>query len=119
MTDTFHPSSRRPLMDALTKMAEDYKCRGKIAGQPPLPKAKVKFGHNEILVIQTMMGDAEGAHLNLELGADANFQVNKNTISRLAKAFDRLYKTNMANTLVEYGAEPTPPKKRGPTKTTG
>jgi hypothetical protein len=118
MTKTFHPSSRRPLLEALTKVAEDFNCRGKISGTPPLPKANPKYGHDETLVIQTMFGDADGAQLNLELGADANYQGKKHSLYRLAQAFDKRYGTNMAKTLIEYGAEPNPSNKKNVKKTT-
>jgi hypothetical protein len=117
MTDTFHPSSRLPYIEALTKVAADLNCRGKIVGEPPLPKAKTKFGLNEILWNQVMMGDKEGVRLSLELGADVNYRAKGKSLFQLAIAFENLYGNEIVNMLKEYGAEPTPPKKRGPTKT--
>jgi hypothetical protein len=119
MTHSFHPSTRQPFLDALTALAEELKCRGKIAGDPPLPKAKNKFDLNNMLWNQVMMDDKEGVVMSLELGADVDYTVKGRSVWQLAKAYEMHYGPEIANTLESYGAKPTPPKKRINKKSAG
>lgn len=118
MTSTFHPSSRKQLIEKLELLAKQLQCQGKIIGHPSLPKAKTKFGLNEILWNQVMMGDKEGVNLSLELGADANHRAKGKSLYQLAKAFELHYGSDIIKILEAYGAQPSF-KKRGPNKTAG
>ncbi|MBN9288800.1 MAG: hypothetical protein BGO43_01355 [Gammaproteobacteria bacterium 39-13] len=108
----FHPSKREPLLNALAKLANELGCQGKIEGEPPFSKAKNKFGLNEILWNQVMMGDKEGVPLSLELGADPNYRVKGKTVLQLAKAMIDIYGSHdIVDALEAYGAVDKPKKR--------
>ncbi len=112
MSQSFHPSSRQPFIEALIEMTKKLDMRGPTKGEPALPKSK-KIGLNNILWNQIMMmEDPERVRLTLELGANPNYRSNGKSVLEFAKALRKLYGSDKIVDLLEsYGARATHKKR--------